>query len=270
MQEYVITDRQLHWLSQVITKVNRSFVPAEQDDIHTNIYFDVIGKGIYGRWISTPAGKIIFFLDLDSLSFKWLDSKKVILFEFPVFNANLKELEGKAGEFLKKLGMETAQLSTPLHFDLPDYGIQKLKADNFSKSGLKSWMYYREIANLACFDTLGYLQTTSEIRIWPHHFDTSIYTPLTEHLGLGFGLAMEDSLVGEPYFYLAAYASDSTISYSDLSNLSAGRWETESQWKGAVLPLSDLPFSSHRVALEKIRRFIEEGTSWYFKASLEL
>ena len=48
MQEYINTDRQLHWLSQVITKVNRSFVPAEKDDSHTNLYFDVIQKGIYG------------------------------------------------------------------------------------------------------------------------------------------------------------------------------------------------------------------------------
>lgn len=263
MQEYIITDRQLHWLSQVIAKINRSFVPAEQDDSHTNLYFDIIHKGIYGRWISTPAGKIILFLDLDSFSFKWLDPKKVILFEFPVFNAGLKELEGSAGEFLKKRGMDTEQLSTPLHFDLPDYGIQKLKKENFSVGGLKNWMYYRDLANLACFDTLGYLQTSGEIRIWPHHFDTGIYTPLNGNFGLGFGLAMEDSLVGEPYFYLAAYASNSNISYSGLSTLSTGRWETETAWKGAVLPLSDLPFSSDIGALEKIRGFIDEVISWY-------
>jgi hypothetical protein len=266
MQEYIITDRQLHWLSQVIAKVNRSFVPAEKDDSHTNLYFEKIRKGIYGRWISTPAGKVILFLDLDSLSFQWLDLKKVILSEFSVYNADLKELERKAGEFLNKLGMDTAQLSAPLDFDLPDYGIQKLEKENFSENGLKSWMYYREIANLACFDIMGYVQITDEIRIWPHHFDTGIYTPLTEHFGLGFGLAMEDSMVGEPYFYLSGYASDSEINYSDPGNLSAGRWETEASWKGAVLPLSDLPFSSDIGALEKIRRFIEEATTWYFKA----
>ena len=97
MKEYIITDRQLHWLSQVIAKVNRSFVPAEKDDSHTNLYFEKISKGIYGRWISTPAGMIILFLDLETLSFKWLDPKKIILDEFPVFNADMKELEGKAG-----------------------------------------------------------------------------------------------------------------------------------------------------------------------------
>lgn len=265
MQEYIKTDRILHWLSQVLTKVNRTFVPEEEDDSHTNLHFDVLGSRIYGRWISTPSGKIIFYLDLESLSFRWMDQKRTILHEKSVLNAGLKDLEGDAGAFLAKLGKNTEGLEDPLHFELPDYGIKRLSQEDITLSGLQSWEYYRELANMASFGMLCYLQEESEIRIWPHHFDTGIYTQITEQLGIGFGLAMEDPMVGEPYFYLSAYAGDSTINYSRLNDLSSGRWETQASWKGAVLPLSDLPASSKPEALKVIGRFIKEATSWYFK-----
>ena len=67
-----------------------------------------------------------------------------------------------------------------------------------------------------------FLQTNVEARIWPHHFDTGIYAMPNEDIGLGFGLAMNDGLVGEPYFYLAAYKSEGAIDFiSKRSNFRA-------------------------------------------------
>ena len=174
MQEYSNSDRHIHWLSQVLAKVNRAYVPEQEDDSHTNLYFDDIGKRILGRWIDGPKGKMILGLDM-----------------------------------------------------------------------------------------LGYLQAESEIRIWPHHFDTGIYTMVSDNLGLGFGLAMKDALLGEAYFYISGYGAESPLEYQNLPNLSAGRWESGEQWKGAVLPLSDLPDSSHEEAIQVIRSFIKEATDWF-------
>ncbi|MFT5886141.1 MAG: hypothetical protein ACI9IP_002605 [Arcticibacterium sp.] len=42
MTGYTQTDQQLHWLSQIIAKANRTYVPAEEDDSHTNLYFNAL------------------------------------------------------------------------------------------------------------------------------------------------------------------------------------------------------------------------------------
>ena len=87
---------------------------------------------------------------------------------------------------------------------------------------------------------LGYLQKEGEIRIWPHHFDTGIYVMATKQLGLGFGLAMKDAMVGAPYFYLSGYNQENPVSYKNLNPLTHGKWETGEQWNGAVLSLGAL------------------------------
>ncbi len=46
MQEYNNSDRQIHWLSQVMAKANRAYVPEQKDDSHTNLYFDAPEKRI--------------------------------------------------------------------------------------------------------------------------------------------------------------------------------------------------------------------------------
>ncbi len=72
MQAYIKTDRQLHWLSQVIAKINRTYVPKKNDDSHTNLYFDNLGKRITGRWI---------------------DRSLITLHDVSVFNSDMEELE---------------------------------------------------------------------------------------------------------------------------------------------------------------------------------
>ena len=45
----------------------------------------------------------------------------------------------------------------------------------------------------------------SEVRIWPHHFDTGIYLEVNSKLGIGFGWAMADKMIDQPYFYFTPY-----------------------------------------------------------------
>jgi hypothetical protein len=151
----------------------------------------------------------------------------------------------------------------PLHFEIPDYKIQKLNREDISEEGHKSWIHYRDLANAACQNMLDYLQWEGEIRIWPHHFDTGIFAQVTADLGLGFGLAMEDAMVGDAYFYMSGYHGESPISYLNLKQLSAGKWEIGEHWKGAVLPLNAIRDSSSKEALSMIQLFIQETTGWF-------
>ncbi|MDT8402294.1 MAG: hypothetical protein RQ743_11420 [Bacteroidales bacterium] len=263
MQEYNNTDRQLHWLSQVIAKVNMALVPEKEDDSHTNFYFDAINERLVGRWVETPQGKILCGLNLTNLSLEWLNTMLQSQSVINILNKKLKELEQEVSEYPKSLGLNTDKIASPLHFEIPDYKIPAIQPGELTKEGITKWSKIRDLANNACLATTGYLQAKSEIRIWPHHFDTSIYSQVTKSLGIGFGLAMEDSMVGEPYFYLAGYSSGSHIQYKDAPKLGSGKWITGEHWGGAVLSLSEIYDLPSDLALEKIYKYVKRSVDWF-------
>jgi hypothetical protein len=262
MQEYNNTDRQVHWLSQVIAKVNKAFVPEKADDSHTNLYYDPVGDKLTGRWIESPHGEILLSLNLDTRQFEWLDKTLKPQEAFTIFDKSIQQLEKDAANYPIKLGMKTAAIFEPLHFEIPDYGIKCLSEKDFSGEGLADWKFNRQLANETCFFILGYLQSESEVRIWPHHFDTGIYTQVTDDLGIGFGLAMKDDIAGNAYFYLSGYKSSGSINYVDLPELSVGHWET-GDWKGAVLKLDEISLDSTDKAGRIIKNFIKETVNWF-------
>jgi hypothetical protein len=263
MQNYNSIDRQFHWLSQVIAKANKAYVPEQKDESHTNLYFDPIKLRLLGRWIDAPRGKIMLALNLQSLSFQWLDAGQNILHEVSGLSKTSEELEKSVSEYPGSLNMDIELLLLPMYHEIPDYKIEELSRSDFSEEGLRSWFYFRDLANRASQDMLGHLQSQSEIRIWPHHFDTGIYTMVGADLGLGFGLAMEDKMVGQAYFYISGYKGESPISYENLKPLNSGKWFISEHWNGAVLLLNDISHSSSEEALKTVRVFIQETTAWF-------
>lgn len=265
MQEYQKTDEQIHWLSQVIARVNRAYVPEKEDDGHTSLSYDAVGNRLLGRWIGRPDGNIILSLNLHSLSFEWMNDSMGILDEVPVLNRSIDQIVSAVALYPGSVSLDTARVYRPLHFEIPDYGIESLKSTDVSEEGIRAWSGYRDLANRVCQDVLSHLQADSEVRIWPHHFDTGIYSVVNKRLGLGFGLAMKDPMVGMPYFYMAGYGKSIQISDDQVPLLSAGHWETGASWKGAVLPLYGFPDPSGQEASERVRTFIREAISWYIQ-----
>ena len=110
------------------------------------------------------------------------------------------------------------------------------------------------------------MQGDEEVRIWPHHFDTGVYFEQNYKVGLGFGFAMDDDMVGEQYFYIAGYHLRSNFNYDDRASLSSGRWIVDEDWKGAVLPISALQGKAYDEKLAMINTFIREVAGWYMQA----
>lgn len=262
MQGYNKTDKQLHWLSQVIAKINKAFVAEKADDSHTNLYYDPVGDKLTGRWIESLQGGILLSLNLESMQFEWLDKSLKPQEAFTIFDKSIQQLEKDAANYPVNLGMETAAIFESLHFEIPDYGIKSLSEKDFSGEGIAAWKFYRQLANEACQNLLGYLQENGEVRIWPHHFDSGIYTQITDELGIGFGLAMKDELAGIAYFYLSGYKSSGSINYVDLPKLNRGHWETGT-WKGAVLRMDEIPGTSIEQAGKIVKSFIKEAVDWF-------
>jgi hypothetical protein len=262
MKNYTNTDQQLHVLCQTITKGNRTFVPKKDDDSHTNLSFNSAKNRIEGRWINTSQGKIMLSLNLSNLRFEWIDELNEVLQSFPIQNQTVKQIEQQVSKGLSNLGLDKTGFTDALHFEIPAYPFADKPIKAIAEEELATWKNYRTLANEACSYLLSKLNTKSEIRIWPHHFDTGIYIEPTNDLGLGFGLAMEDSMVGSPYFYYSAYGiNGSTFEYPTDKKLEVGNWVVNENWRGAVLPLEDLQEKD----TEKLTLFVTEVSECFIQ-----
>lgn len=265
MKDYIQTDQQLHWLCQTIAKANRTFVPAKADDSHTNLYFDSLGNRIVGRWIEIPAGSMMFVINLSNLRFEWLNSNYQTVSSFNTIGKKLEVAEREIAENLVDIGLNPDGFTDALHYEIPDYSFTDLDIQPLSEESVEEWIYFRSLANKVCSILLGYLQIESEIRIWPHHFDTGIYAVTKEGAGIGCGLAMSDTLIGGPYFYMSGYPASGSLDYTNLPVFLKGRWETGEGWKGAVLPLSDikkLPLDEYK---DVINDYLLKAANWFIE-----
>lgn len=264
MTTYTEADQQLHILAQIIAKANRTFVPAKDDDSHTNLMFDSLSNRIIGHWIDSPMGSITLSLNISTLDFEWLDASFNILQTIPGVCKTTSEIEAAISKGVTALGLDAAGFREKLHYEIPVYKSSEGLVESISTKGINDWVYYRRLANGACDLLLDALNAKDDVRIWPHHFDTGVYAVPDKKIGIGFGLAMEDPLVGQPYFYIAGYPVNGTsINYDNVEVLQYGRWEIEESWKGAVLPLSTLDINNESNAIDHLSTFIKETTSWY-------
>jgi len=265
LKNYIKTDKQLHWLCQTIAKANRSFVPKKADDSHTNLYFDSLGNRITGRWIEAPKGKFLLTLNLANLQYEWLNSSYKTVAFFTTIGKHIQVVEKEIAGHLEEFGLKTEGFTDKLHFEIPDYFLTSEAIQAIGEPDLQEWKYYRNLANEACNLLLGYLQLEGEARIWPHHFDTGIYIITNEKMGIGFGLAMSDALIGSPYFYMSGYPASRTLEYKNLSDLSLGRWKTGKGWQGAVLPFSELSKIPKKEHQNAINIFLKEAADWFLE-----
>ena len=74
----------------------------------------------------------------------------------------------------------------------------------------------------------------SEVRTWPHHFDTGLLIELESGLQIGLGYAMPDTMVDEFYHYVSAWHGEFSISVEHYTKLEDGEWRSD-DWNGAIL-----------------------------------
>jgi len=257
MSNYTYVDQRLHLLSQIIAKANRSFVPKQEDDSHTNLGFDTIGNRILSRWIETSTHRLMLVYSLKSQEFQWINENQEILFSVSSINKSIAQIENELIQLSDSLPLVDSDFSAPMHYEIPDYSFKNDPIPEFESDHLKEWIHYRRIANNSCYAFAQHVGIPVETRIWPHHFDTGIYVVVNEHLGIGFGLAMEDSLAQAPYFYMSGYGLKNTIQYQNLPKLSTGAWEISPGWNGALL-------SIHEIKQKETLRFFMDEASKYF------
>ena len=265
MQSYNTIDKKIHQICQIIAKVNRSLVSKQEDDSHTNLYFESIEKRIYGRWFQQNDINYILALNLVDFSFLLLDDSKEIINQFQIEGKTVVEIENDIVQAFGALNLPTEGLMNELHYEIPTYEFIDASWKKPETSELNNWITYRTIANEACMLLLGIAQANSEIRIWPHHFDTGIYFKVKTNLGIGFGLAMYDEMAKDAYFYISAYPENYNIQYNNLPNSDYGKWVINENWKGGILTLKELELKTVEAKREQLIEFIKTTYNWIIK-----
>jgi hypothetical protein len=227
-------EKQMHLAAQYLAAAGISFLEKKADDSHTNLGFSTENGCLYTHTLSENGDMLC--LDYERFSLEWKSNQGTTAFRLDgaTHTEVLKWLNETSKTFLNK------EYQYRLHYKLP-YTITNaftFKLLNVGK--LIELMHQRILAQFVIEKIETIYKVNNPIRIWPHHFDTGIYTTIPEtDLSVGLGLAMPDAVSKDFYLYLSGYKNGSVINPSGLPKLSMGEWKNN-EFKGAILNTNNI------------------------------
>ncbi|MEM7379667.1 MAG: hypothetical protein AAF361_00560 [Bacteroidota bacterium] len=246
--------REVHIAAQYLATTAKSFITPKDDDSHTNLGFNS-AEGTLETWPLDEQGLKLKF-EYEKFSF-CLVSEKGDLISY--------ELDGKShGEVVDWLAKAFSGLGLPqaysydLHYSLPYETLNTVsKHIKPAERHLMELVRLRTIAHQAMEGLVRNHKLDTTIRIWPHHFDSGGYvlTQSSAVSGIGFGMAVPDTLIDDFYLYCSGYQGHQGLDTSSFTPLSLGKWLNEG-FKGATLPMSSMDH-------EKTTSFFEEAIRAY-------
>ncbi|WP_379952760.1 hypothetical protein [Dokdonia sp. R78006] len=227
-------EKQLHIASQYLAAAGISFLPKEEDDSHTNLGFNPEGGFLETHPLSDANDKLILNYRNFSLEWKSNTVSKIMSLDGATHKELLLWISNSSREFLNK------EYSYKFHYELP-YTID----DNFTfklsdVEDLSEMMHLRILAQFILERIDNNYNLNASIRIWPHHFDTGIYSQIPDSsITIGLGLAIPDSVCDNHYLYITGYKGGQAIDPSGLEPLTLGTWKSDG-FKGAILDTSGI------------------------------
>jgi len=220
---------QMHLAAQYLAATGISFLEKKADDSHTNLGFNIEDSALETHMLSENGDQLC--LSYNDFSLQWKSKSGTVSFDLDgaTHQDVLSWLTDTSRTHLNK------EYTYNLHYDLP-YSI-----NNSYVFQLKSTEELLELVQLRTMVQLSLerinkdFNKNADIRIWPHHFDTGIYSQLLNNdIYLGLGLAIPDSLSDYHYLYISGYKENNPITPSHFKPLKKGEWKSES-FKGAIL-----------------------------------
>jgi hypothetical protein len=225
---------QLHLASQYLAMAGKSFLPQKDDDSHTNLGF-FSEDNTLRTWDLNDSGIYLAFR-FDDFSLQWGDADGKIAFA----------LDGKNHDEIISWITKMASASKlekiynyDLHYELPYSPPVNFRFNSSDLSELDNLLQLRILAQNVLKEFLDGENLQSDIRIWPHHFDTGAFFELNDNSGksIGLGMAIPDSVCNQHYFYMSGYLGHDALETNSFSKLSYGQWKNNG-FKGAILNTS--------------------------------
>ncbi|MCW5517678.1 hypothetical protein [Muriicola sp. Z0-33] len=225
-------DKMMYLAAQYLAAAGISFLDKIADDSHTNLGFVTGNASLNTRQLNQEGDVLSLNYERFTLNWNGKANNESIRLDGNTHQQIVNWIEDQA----RQAAMEQSYTFN-FHYDLP-YDIE----DNFTfklldASRLSELTHLRILAQLVLEKFLSAEGLTSEIRVWPHHFDTGVYAIDQQDaaLAIGAGLAIPDTVADEHYFYLSVYKNHKAIATENLDPLSNGRWHSKG-FVGAVLP----------------------------------
>ncbi len=232
---------QMHIAAQYLAAAGISFLDKKDDDSHTNLKYNSQKGYLETRPLNSSGCTIA--LDYNKFALYWLNNNNARLSIYLDQKTHLDVLKwmGKVAQAMDMRKKFQYNLHYDLPYDITDDYIFKLE----DASELKKLIKLRTLAQSVIQDFLKHNKLDSEIRIWPHHFDTGAFAALEDETGIsiGLGLAIPDTLHNDYYFYIGAYQGHDAVSTSGFKPLTHGQWSDEG-FIGAILPISGIDNST--------------------------
>lgn len=257
--------KQQHHAAQFLALVGRHLIPQKADDSNTNMEF-IPGENLLlgnalpnGMRVGLQSTELkLFILD------KGNDIKKTI----QLVGKTKQQVFVELSQNLADVGIDVTNLKNELHYEIPAHPLDKGAV--FSVEDVNDFIEnanYRHNAKIVLNEITNVFQQDEPIRIWPHHFDTgAFFTVAKNEKGesaqtIGIGLAIPDSMIDEPYYYLSFWSADPVEGMDQLPALPSGKWMMP-DWNGAVLKIPEIekagsPEEQHEMVKVFYRRGIE-------------
>lgn len=235
----------IHHAAQIVASVGNSLLPAEADDSQSSLEWLPGINALAGRLINEKYRAALRYLPFELLV---LDDENRIQEAVSIPGLTVARLYKWLQHAVIRAGGAGKQIKPITHFEIPDHLVaQGVAFPEIDPATHRELADYRFNADWVSGEITGlYPQRSSPVLVWPHHFDTgAVITLERDDQGeatktIGIGLAMPDTNFEEPYFYTNHWRAAGELDYAELPELEGkGRWYLE-QWKGTVLPASDV------------------------------
>ncbi|MDC6365949.1 MULTISPECIES: hypothetical protein [Flavobacteriaceae] len=227
--------KQLHLAAQYLAAAGKSFLEHKSDDSHTNLEFSIAEKSL----LTWPLGdsNTQLSLNYETFSLEWKSSSSE---SFSLKGKTQQEVVTwitKRAENFKFIKPYTYNL----HYTLPYSMSNEEKFATIDTHEINELIRLRTLAQNVISKFLEAEKLESDIRIWPHHFDTGAFAHLHDGSGksVGLGMAIPDTLCNDFYFYISGYRGHDSLNTWAFPTLSNGKWINDG-FKGAILPASNV------------------------------
>ncbi|MFY0688338.1 MAG: hypothetical protein JXQ90_14285 [Cyclobacteriaceae bacterium] len=234
---------QYHQAIQNVAAVGRTFLAKSEDDQNAVLSWVPGLWRMAGKWVKANKTFRSSF-SLDDCKVYLVDEKVNTIGSFDLAGQTYTQVMIWLEEQIGTLLLTHSELSMNLPYELSDEVFQK--GEKFDKFDLQlshdfgglyhsPWIIFSELKNK--------YESSSDIRIWPHHFDIAMTITLKEtgeeatNTTLTLGMFPGDEHNVEPYFYVASWPH---IQSEPKQKIVAGTKWVSDDWTGTVLPLSTL------------------------------
>lgn len=254
IQEYIFADKSIHNYARIIGKIVSLYIEKEDDYSHTSLEWDSKNRILKSRPILLP-NDFEATIEYHPNHFHYHISTNCPNLRDPLIitkNNNLNYVTNTFKTNLKLLGLNDQKLIS-IKLAYPDILQNDMPPLQPTKNGIHLFEKIRQNVNLILNRYLINNDLKSEIKIWPHNFDTAIHCKYDNNIEQYAGFAPADALSEFPYFYNSFYKDGIAQDLATNEKLLLGK-SIDSKWKGAIYILNEI---------ENLDDFLISGVSFF-------